>query len=176
MRTLLITALVTMMSTMVIAEGSNNGSLNTNSNNGTQISANGCGQDCTIDATISNVITHDGGYNDTQTVNQNVSNETTQRVISNQHATVSNLTTSGHDTCFGSQTTGLSVAGVSASTGGTVIDENCVRIKNVKLFQALGLNDAAIALMLQDPANAAAFAIAYPELAAKFGVWVNPDQ
>ena len=115
------------------------GSLNTNSNNGAITQQN------------SNNTTYRGDVNNNTgtVVQQPASSTSTQKIESNQAAPValSNLTTSGHDTCFGSVTGGVSVAGFGVGGGSTVIDENCVLIKNAKLLSALGLKDAAITLL-----------------------------
>lgn len=158
-KVLIAAALATMVSGAALASDNLNngaGSLNTNSNNGA------------ITQTHSNNTTIQGG-NYEGTVVQQPSTQT-QRIITNQVAPVglSNLTTSGHDTCFGSQTGGVSVAGLSVSSGSTVIDHNCELIKNVKLLNSLGLKDAAVALLIQNnPDIAQAIATANPLIAEK---------
>ena len=111
----------------------------------------------------------------TQTNNSNTTHS--QRIHTNQAsaAVVSNLTTSGQDTCFGSETTGIAGGGFGISNGKTIIDDNCVLIKQSKLLASLGLKDAAILLLINaDPAMKTAIAGAYPDLAKHLGVWIEP--
>ena len=79
-----------------------------------------------------------------------------------------NLTTSGADTCFGSSSGGISAAGIGISGGKTVVDKNCVMLKNAKLLSSLGLKDAAVTLLINsNPDIAKAITQAYPELVIK---------
>ena len=126
----------------------------------------------TIDQT--DTTTHSGGYNDTQTINQNTKTE--QIIKSTPNVALTNLTTSGVDTCFGSATGGLSLAGIGISGGTTLIDENCVRLKNAKILSTLGLTDAAVALIALDPSVAKAISIAYPKLHARLVLGIDPEQ
>ena len=104
----------------------------------------------------------------TSIITQDNTNTNHQTIETNQAApaTVTNLTTSGQDTCFGSVTGGLSVAGASLSSGKTYVDENCIALKQAKLLTSIGLKDAAILLLAnydEDIANA--IRVAYPTLA-----------
>ena len=106
--------------------------------------------------------TTNGGVGQAQTVYQT---GTKQIILSNQPAMVAPLTTSGMDTCLGSVTGGVSVPGLGVSGGKTVIDENCVMLKNSKRLQELGLNDAALMLMvLSNPMIADALITTNPEI------------
>ena len=101
--------------------------------------------------------------------NTTVTQDGTQTINSNQAAPVAltNLTTSGHDTCFGSVSGGVSVAGFGVGGGSTVIDENCILIKNAKLLSSLGLKDAAVALLANgNEAIFEAITLTNPELIA----------
>lgn len=62
------------------------------------------------------------------------------------------LTTS-NDTCMGSWSAGVGVAGFGVSGGSTVIDANCVMLKNSREFWNMGLKGAAIARMCMDAKN-----------------------
>ena len=146
--------------------GSFNGDLSNSFNNIDGDSA------ITIDQTDTS--THQGGYNDTQTVNQNTKTE--QIIKSTPNVALTNLTTSGVDTCFGSATGGLSLAGIGISGGTTLIDENCVRLKNAKILSTLGLTDAAVALIALDPSVAKAISIAYPKLYSRLVLGEQPEQ
>ncbi len=63
------------------------------------------------------------------------------------------LTATLSDTCMGSASFGLSVVGVGASGGITMVDEACVRRLDSREFRAMGLNDVALALLCQSEAN-----------------------
>ena len=118
----------------------------------------------TGDSDIKVTTTHIGGFDNTQTNNSHTTQDVTQTVKTTQAIHLSNLTTSGLDTCLGSSTGGISAPGFSISGGSTVVDDNCVRMKNAKLLIKLGLVDAAVALIALDPSVAKALRIAYPEL------------
>jgi outer membrane protein OmpA-like peptidoglycan-associated protein len=54
------------------------------------------------------------------------------------------------DTCMGSRSFGLQLAGFGVSFGSTWQDRQCMRIKNARQLDALGYRRAAIALLCQD--------------------------
>jgi outer membrane protein OmpA-like peptidoglycan-associated protein len=54
------------------------------------------------------------------------------------------------DTCMGSRSFGLQLAGFGVSLGSTWQDRQCMRIKNARQLDALGYRRAAIALLCQD--------------------------
>ena len=137
--------------------GSFNGELSNSFNNLEGDSA------ITIDKTDTTI--HQGGYTDTQIVHS--TNKTESIIKSTPNVNLTNLTTSGVDTCFGSATGGISLAGVGISGGSTITDRNCLRLKNAKLLSTLGLTDAAVALLALDPSVALAITIAYPNLAKR---------
>ena len=163
MKKIIIPALLTLsVATFALGSGSsvNQGSLNTNNGNYAE-NANNTDQSINDSTVTTNNVTNE---------NTHIPSSTTSTVKTNQAAPValSNLTTSGQDTCFGSTTTGISAAGFGISNGETVVDENCVMIKQVKLLASIGLKDAAVSLLIKsDPDIAWAIATAYPELAAK---------
>ena len=148
--------------------GSFNGDLSNSFNNLTGDS------EITIDKTDTSTTIHSGGYADTQVVNS--TNRTEQVIKSTPNVALTNLTTSGVDTCFGSATGGLSLAGIGISGGTTLIDENCVRLKNAKILSTLGLTDAAVALIALDPSVAKAISIAYPKLYSRLVLGEQPEQ
>ena len=117
--------------------------------------------DSEITIDTNEVTEHKGGFNDTTT------QVIEQTVKTNTAVSLTNLTTSGMDTCLGSATGGISIPGFGVSGGATMTDENCVRLKNAKLLISLGLTDAAVALISIDPDVAMAIKIAYPELYKK---------
>jgi hypothetical protein len=61
------------------------------------------------------------------------------------------LVTSGEDTCLGSIGGGVQTQILGLSGGKTVVDENCVMIKNTKLLLTMGLPSAACFYARQDP-------------------------
>lgn len=63
------------------------------------------------------------------------------------------LTTTLSDTCMGSSSFGLSVVGFGATGGTTMVDQACVRRLDSREFRAMGMNDVALALLCQSPAN-----------------------
>ncbi|WP_076591463.1 histidine kinase [Herminiimonas arsenitoxidans] len=63
------------------------------------------------------------------------------------------LTTTLSDTCMGSVSAGISAVGWGLSGGTTMVDEACVRRLDSREFRAMGLNDVALALLCQSPAN-----------------------
>jgi hypothetical protein len=63
------------------------------------------------------------------------------------------LTSTFSDTCMGSSSFGLSFVGFGATGGTTMVDEACVRRLDSREFRAMGLNDVALALLCQSPAN-----------------------
>ena len=89
--------------------------------------------------------TNNGGVSQAQNVYQSNGR---QVVMSNQPVMLAPLTTSGMDTCLGSITGGVSIPGIGVSGGKTTVDENCVMLKNSKRMQELGLNDAALMLLV----------------------------
>lgn len=59
--------------------------------------------------------------------------------------------TSGLDTCMGSNSGSVAVAGFGTSFGGTYVDENCKRIKLSRELWNMGLKSASIAMLCNDP-------------------------
>lgn len=61
--------------------------------------------------------------------------------------------TSSNDTCMGSTSAGVSVAGFGISFGSTWTDANCVMLKNGREMWNMGMRAAAIARMCMDEKN-----------------------
>ena len=101
---------------------------------------NGSGNTTTTNVTGSGVATANNVYQQ--------SSEQTQTIRSNQPVMLAPLTTSGMDTCLGSATGGFSIPGFGVGGGSTYTDNNCVMLKNSKRLQELGLNDAALMLLV----------------------------
>lgn len=64
--------------------------------------------------------------------------------------------TSGADTCMGSSSGGVQAPWFGLSIGSTWTDSNCMRLKNAKMMDGLGMRDVAVQMMCQDPDIAAA--------------------
>lgn len=90
------------------------------------------------------------GSGNSTTINQSYSDVYNERLNPVSTAVGSNLT-SGADTCLGSVTGGVQTQILGVSGGKTVVDENCVLIKNTKLLLTMGLPSAACFYVRQDP-------------------------
>jgi len=90
------------------------------------------------------------GSGNSTTINQSYSDVYRERLNPVHSAVGSNLT-SGADTCLGSITGGVQTQILGVSGGKTVVDENCVLIKNTKLLLTMGLPSAACFYVRQDP-------------------------
>lgn len=95
-----------------------------------------------------------------QDVNQTISGETTSRVVYSGTQTVKNVPsvsgpplTSSNDTCMGSVSGSLNVAGFGGSYGSTYKDDNCVMLKNGRELWNMGLRGAALARLCMDADN-----------------------
>ena len=62
------------------------------------------------------------------------------------------LTTS-NDTCMGSTSGSITIAGLGIGGGSTWVDTNCKRLKNSRELWNMGMKGAAIALMCKDDEN-----------------------
>lgn len=98
----------------------------------------------------------------TTTVNQNVRQEgdTTSRIVHDGTQTVRNVPSVGgpplvssNDTCMGSISAAVNVPGLGIGGGKTVIDQNCVMLKNSRELWNMGMKAAALARMCMDPDN-----------------------
>lgn len=90
------------------------------------------------------------GSGNSTTINQSYSDVYRERLNPVSTAVGSNLT-AGADTCLGSVTGGVQTQILGVSGGKTVVDENCVLIKNTKLLLTMGLPSAACFYARQDP-------------------------
>ena len=132
-----------------------NGSLSAGSNNGNVIGDNNVG-----------TVNHAGSVGSAGTVVNQASEQVIKNVVP---VNPTNLITGGSDVCLGSISGGASAPGISISGGKTTIDENCVMMKQVSLMNALGLTDAAVALMINHSDEMAiAFYRAYPNMVQQF--------
>ena len=90
------------------------------------------------------------GSGNSTTINQSY-NEVYRERLNPVHSAVGSNLTSGADTCLGSVTGGVQTQILGVSGGKTVVDENCVLIKNTKLLLTMGLPSAACFYVRQDP-------------------------
>lgn len=82
-----------------------------------------------------------------------VTNQGTSTIRTNPAIAAPALTTTLTDTCMGSFSLGMSFTGFGATGGSTMVDQACVRRLDSREFRAMGLNDVALALLCQSPAN-----------------------
>ena len=122
------------------------GSLNSNNNNTTN------------DSSQTNVVgdTYSG---------QNVSHNQTK--VMNTPQAIAPVVTTGYDTCAVAVSGGASGPGFGISFGKNKRDKTCELLKLTKQLQTMGLNDAAVALLMQDDRVADAISVAYPDLHEK---------
>jgi hypothetical protein len=99
-------------------------------------------------------------------VKQTVSGDTTNRVVYSGTQTVKNVPSVGgpalvtsNDTCHGSLSGSLNVAGFGGGLGSTVVDKNCVMLKNSRELWNMGMRGAALARMCMDADNREALEI-----------------
>ena len=90
------------------------------------------------------------GSGNATNINQSYSDVYRERLNPVSSAIGTNLT-AGADTCLGSVTGGVQTQILGLSGGKTVVDENCVMIKNTKLLLTMGLPSAACFYVRQDP-------------------------
>lgn len=112
--------------------------------------------------------TINGGSADGGTIVNQATQPTNTRstIVSVPNVNNASLTSGGYDVCLGSASGGGSITGFGLSFGTTKTDDNCVTVKQVTLLNNMGLKDAAIARMLQDPKLRDALLTANPQFAA----------
>ena len=132
-----------------------NGALSSGSQNNNTIGDNNVG-----------TVNHAGSVGSAGTVVNQASEQVIKNVVP---VNTTNLVGTGSDVCLGSITAGASAPGISISGGKTTVDENCVMMKQVSLMNALGLTDAAVALMINHSDEMSmAFYRAYPQMVKQF--------
>jgi hypothetical protein len=77
---------------------------------------------------------------------------TTQTIKNTPSVSGPALTTS-NDTCMGSTSGSLNIAGLGIGGGTSWVDENCKMLKNSRELWNMGMKAASMALMCNDPAN-----------------------
>ena len=100
------------------------------------------------------------------TVSQTIAGETTGRIVYSGTQTVKNVPSvsgpalvSSNDTCHGSVSGSLNFAGFGGGVGTTVVDKNCVMLKNSRELWNMGMRGAALARMCMDADNKEALEI-----------------
>jgi hypothetical protein len=92
----------------------------------------------------------------------NISNpaNTTQAIQYSGSVTIKNVPnvngpalTSSNDTCMGSTSGSVNIAGLGIGGGSTYVDENCKRLKNSRELWNMGMKAASLALMCNDKEN-----------------------
>lgn len=153
-------AVALMISLGAMAQSQSSGSDATGSNSTNNAITGGSGANSASVGALATGIIGDGLVNNSHNTTTNINNggvsqannviqqSAQQTIKSNQAVMLAPLTTSGMDTCLGSMTGGISVPGFTAGGGGTITDQNCVMLKNSKRLQELGLNDAALMLLV----------------------------
>lgn len=89
-------------------------------------------------------------YSGSTTTNVNHSGTTTVKNVPNVDAAA---LTSSNDTCMGSTSGGVAVAGFGFSLGSTWSDKNCLMLKNSREMWNMGFKAAAMARMCMDDLN-----------------------
>jgi hypothetical protein len=159
---LVLIAIAFAVSTSVFADVT---SSNTNTT-GADASNQGNSQNITFTAPASTTqtVNSNSTSNSTSTSTQNINN--TQSGTSTQHVeysgsqTVNNVPsvsgpalTTSNDTCMGSTSGSVNIAGIGIGGGGTWTDNNCKRLKNARELWNMGMKAAALALLCNDPEN-----------------------
>ena len=100
------------------------------------------------------------------TVSQTIAGDTTGHIVYSGTQTVKNVPSvsgpalvSSNDTCHGSVSGSLNFAGFGGGVGTTVVDKNCVMLKNSRELWNMGMRGAALARMCMDADNKEALEI-----------------
>ena len=73
--------------------------------------------------------------------------------VRNVPAMGTTLLTTSNDTCMGSTSGSVVMAGFGIGGGSTYVDNDCKRLKNAREFWNMGMKAASLALMCNDPDN-----------------------
>lgn len=139
----------------------NNVNFNTSKSNSTSSSVSNSNSvsDATSSST-SSARTGDSSSNQSQSSENNVTVEGDDYKRNPVSTAFAAPLTTSTDTCMGSSSAGAQGIGFGLSIGSTWTDKNCVRLKNARQLQSMGLNDAAIQLMCLNKDIAQAMATA----------------
>lgn len=86
------------------------------------------------------------------TITQHIDYSGTQTIKNTPSVNGPPLTTS-NDTCMGSTSGSINVAGLGLGGGSTYVDENCKRLKNSRELWNMGMKAASLSLMCNDSDN-----------------------
>ena len=89
--------------------------------------------------------------------------------IRNVPAMGTTLLTTSNDTCMGSTSGSVVMAGFGIGGGSTYVDNDCKRLKNAREFWNMGMKAASLALMCNDPDNRQALEVTGYACPAKKG-------
>ena len=96
----------------------------------------------------------------TQNVNSAISGTQTQNVVYSGEQTIKNVPSvsgpnlvTSNDTCMGSTSGSVNIAGLGIGGGTSWVDGNCKMLKNSREMWNMGMKGAALALMCTDQAN-----------------------
>lgn len=89
-------------------------------------------------------------YQTPSTIHQTIDGTQT---IRNTPSVSGPMLTTSNDTCMGSTSGSVNIAGLGLGGGSTYVDENCKRLKNSRELWNMGMKAASLALMCNDPAN-----------------------
>jgi len=145
-RTILI-VLFTSLSTITLADTTSSGSTDNDQTNES-------GSNTTISGGYSSESTTtyaDGSTNDTTSTTNNTTTNTSNASRQNvPTASAPSMSAYSQDICATGKSTGIQVPGIGLSSGTTVRDMNCERMKLSKLLNDYGMKVAAVAILCQD--------------------------
>ena len=135
----------------VVSDNANNNSLSQGQTQDQNQQQDASATSTAISASQGGTATANGnGSGNATTINQSYSDVYRERLNPVSSVYSGNLT-SGADTCLGSVVGGVQTQILGVSGGKTVVDQNCVMIKNTKLLLTMGLPSAACFYVRQDP-------------------------
>jgi len=97
----------------------------------------------------------------------NITTSSKQQVVTVPSVSAPPVYANGQDSCFTGASGSVSVLGFGASAGGGIRDESCERLKHSARLQSLGLQDAALLVLMDQPGNKEALKIAAPAVYEK---------
>jgi len=145
--TTILIVLFTSLSTITLADTTSSGSTDNDQTNES-------GSNTTISGGYSSESTTtyaDGSTNDTTSTTNNTTTNTSNASRQNvPTASAPSMSAYSQDICATGKSTGIQVPGIGLSSGTTVRDMNCERMKLSKLLNDYGMKVAAVAILCQD--------------------------
>ena len=139
--------LFTSLSTITLADTTSSGAT-------TNDQTNTSGSNTTISGGYSSESTttyEDGSSSDTTSTTTNTTNNSNNTKVPVPTASAPSMSAYSQDICATGQSTGVQTPVVGFSSGSTVRDMNCERMKLSKLLNDYGMKVAAVAILCQDP-------------------------